>query len=44
MADVTTIHLAYLNAVKEHDLARIWELFHPSYTYLGADGVEHQGP
>src|SRR5207253_109781 len=44
MADATSIHLAYLEAVNQHDLARIRALFHPDYTYLGADGVEHQGP
>jgi steroid delta-isomerase-like uncharacterized protein len=44
MADAASIHLAYLEAVNRHDLARIGELFHPDYTYLGADGVEHQGP
>jgi hypothetical protein len=44
MADATSIHREYLEAVNQHDLARIRQLFHPDYTYLGADGVEQQGP
>jgi steroid delta-isomerase-like uncharacterized protein len=44
MADANSVHAAYLEAVNDHDLASVRELFHPDYTYLGADGVEHQGP
>ena len=43
MADAAAIHLAYLEAVNDHDLTKVRELFHPDYTYLGADGVEQQG-
>src|SRR2546429_4900417 len=44
MADATSIHQAFLDAVNDHDLARIRDLFHADYTYLGADGVLHHGP
>jgi steroid delta-isomerase-like uncharacterized protein len=44
MADAAAVHRAYLDAVNRHDLAGVRGMFHPDYTYRGADGVEHRGP
>jgi steroid delta-isomerase-like uncharacterized protein len=44
MADAAAIHLEMLEAVNRHDVNRFRELLHADYTYLGTDGVEHQGP
>jgi steroid delta-isomerase-like uncharacterized protein len=44
MADAAAIHLEYLESVNKHDLERIRELLHEGYTYLGADGVQQEGP
>ena len=44
MADAGAVHREYVEAVDRHDLVRIRELFHDSYTYTGADGVVHEGP
>jgi steroid delta-isomerase-like uncharacterized protein len=44
MADAAAIHLEMLEKVNKRDIAGFREMLHPEYTYLGSDGVEHQGP
>jgi len=44
IVDATAVHLDYLDSVNKADLDRIRGMFHPEYTYTGADGVEKRGP
>ncbi len=40
MSDAATIQREMFSAVERHDLARLRELAHPDYVYVGTDGVE----
>jgi steroid delta-isomerase-like uncharacterized protein len=43
MPDAATIQRQMFAAVERRDLARLRELIHPDYTYIGGDGVERSG-
>jgi ketosteroid isomerase-like protein len=43
MSDAATIQREMFAAIERRDFDRLRELAHPDYTYVGTDGVEHEG-